>query len=119
MAETAKLILGDKTLEMPVITGTEGERGIDISKLRQETGAITLDQGYGNTGACQSAITYIDGDKGILRYRGIPIEEFDHRQDPNFIEVMWLLIFGRLPAEAELTEMRDALTSHAHLHEAM
>ncbi|MCL2647807.1 MAG: citrate synthase [Phycisphaerales bacterium] len=119
MTETAKLIIGEKTLEMPIVVGSEGERGIDISKLRQETGAITLDPGYGNTGSCQSAITYIDGDKGILRYRGIPIEEFDHRKHPNFIEVMWLLIFGRLPSEQELAEMRDALTGQAHLHEAM
>jgi len=96
MAEMAKLIVGDKTLELPIVVGTEGEKGIDISKLRQETGVITLDPGYGNTGSCQSAITYIDGDKGILRYRGIPIEEFDQPK-PNFIEVMWLLIFGKFP----------------------
>ena len=118
MAEMAKLIIGDKTLEMPVVVGTEGERGIDISKLRQETGYITLDQGYGNTGACQSGVTYIDGDQGILRYRGIPIEEFD-RAKPNFIEVMWLLIFGKLPNKAELAEMRDSLTDQAYIHEGM
>src|SRR3954451_3380562 len=100
MSTTAKLTIDGKTLELPIITGTEGERGIDISKVRAETGCITLDQGYGNTGSCQSAITYIDGDQGILRYRGIPIEEFA-RPKPNFIEVAWLLIFGRFSTKEE------------------
>jgi len=117
MAETAKLIYGDKTIEMPVITGTENEKGVDISKLRSTTGLITLDPGYGNTGSCESAITYIDGDAGILRYRGIPIEQFnDH---PDFIEVAWLLIFGRLPNRDEIARFRARLTANAHLHEAM
>ena len=98
MGESVQLVIGDKTLQMPVVTGTEGEKGIDISKLRSDTGMITLDPGYGNTGSCQSAITYIDGDQGILRYRGVPIEEFA-RPKPNFIEVAWLLIFGRLPKQ--------------------
>ena len=99
MADSIQLSLDGKTYQYPLVTGTEHERGIDISRLRSDTGLITLDPGYGNTGSCQSAITYIDGDKGILRYRGIPIEEFANH--PNFIEVAWLLIFGRLPNESE------------------
>ncbi len=117
MADSIQLSLDGKTYPYPVITGTENERGIDISRLRSDTGLITLDPGYGNTGSCQSAITYIDGDKGILRYRGIPIEEFAGH--PNFIEVAWLLIFGRLPTEPELARFRGRLTANAHLHEAM
>ncbi len=114
---TATITFADKTLTYPVVTGTEGERGIDISRLRADTGLITLDQGYGNTGSCQSAITYIDGDQGILRYRGIPIEEF--AKSPDFIEVAWLLIFGRLPNATESARFRARLTANAHLHEAM
>ena len=117
MARTAKLIVDGKEFEYPIVEGTEGELGIDISKLRSDTGMITLDQGYGNTGSCQSAITYIDGEKGILRYRGIPIEEF--AQNPDFVEVAWLVIFGRLPKKDELTRFRSRLTANAHLHEAM
>ena len=117
MAESIQFSLDGKTYQYPVVTGTENERGIDITRLRSDTGLITLDPGYGNTGSCQSAITYIDGDKGILRYRGIPIEEF--ASHPNFIEVAWLLIFGRLPSEPELSRFRGRLTANAHLHEAM
>ena len=75
MAETAILKIEDKTVELPIVVGSEGEKALDISKLRAETGYITLDQGYGNTGSCQSDITFIDGDKGILRYRGYAIED--------------------------------------------
>jgi len=117
MSDTVTLAVDGKTLEFPVVKGTEGERGIDIAKLRAETGMITLDPGYGNTGSCQSAITFIDGDQGVLRYRGIPIEEF--AKSPNFIEVAWLLIFGRLPKADELQKFRGRLTKNAHLHEAM
>ena len=117
MSTQAQLVIDGKTFNYPVITGTEGERGIDIAKLRADTGMITLDPAFGNTGSCQSAITYIDGDQGILRYRGIPIEEF--AQNPDFIEVAWLLIFGRLPKADELQRFRDRLTKNAHLHEAM
>jgi citrate synthase len=117
MANTVQLVVDGKPLEYPVVTGTEGERGFDITKLRAETGLITLDPGYGNTGSCQSAITFIDGDKGILRYRGIPIEEF--AGNPDFIEVAWLLIFGRLPNKEESTRFRARLSANAHLHEAM
>ncbi len=117
MPTTVQIVIDGKTYEYPVVTGSEGERGIDISKLRADTGYITLDQGYGNTGSCQSAITYIDGDAGILRYRGIPIEEF--AATPDFIEVAWFLIFGRLPSRDELARFRARLTAAAHLHEGM
>ncbi len=117
MADSIQISLDGKTYQYPLVTGTEHERGIDISRLRSDTGLITLDPGYGNTGSCQSAITYIDGDKGILRYRGIPIEEFANH--PDFIEVAWLLIFGRLPNKAEKDRFSDRLTGNAHLHEAM
>ncbi len=113
----ATISIGDTTLTCPVVTGSEGELGIDISKLRAETGAITLDPGLGNTGACSSAITYIDGDKGILRYRGIPIEAF--QEHPNFVEVAWLVIFGRLPRPQELNAFSQQLDDNAHLHENM
>ncbi|MGC8741620.1 MAG: citrate synthase [Candidatus Sumerlaeaceae bacterium] len=117
MTETAKLILGDQTIELPVILGTEGEKAIDITNLRSKTGYITYDPGYGNTGSCKSAITFIDGEKGILRYRGVPIEQFvDY---PNFIEVAWLLIFGRFPRQDELERFSALLTEYAPLHEAM
>ena len=75
MADTAQLRVGDTTIELPIVEGSEGERAIDISRLRPETGLITLDPGYANTGSCKSDITFIDGEKGILRYRGVPIEE--------------------------------------------
>jgi citrate synthase len=112
-----QLIVDGKTYTFPVIIGSEGERGIDIAKLRNDTGMITLDPAFGNTGSCQSAITYIDGDQGILRYRGIPIEEF--ATNPDFIEVAWILIWGRLPKADELLRFRNRLTENAHLNEAM
>ena len=113
----ATITIGEHTLKCPVIIGSEGEMGIDISHLRQETGAITLDPGLGNTGSCSSAITYIDGDAGILRYRGIPIEAFE--EHPNFVEVSWLLIFGHLPTPEEQDKFSQALTDNAHLNENM
>ncbi len=115
MSETAKLIYNGQELVLPVITGSEGEKAIDISALRAKTGLITLDPGYGNTGACQSAITFIDGDKGILRYRGIPIEQLAEKS--RFVEVSWLLIFGRLPTRAELDRYSARLTANAMIHE--
>ena len=115
--KTATLTLGDQTLELPVIEGSEGEVGIDITQLRAKTGAITYDPAFGNTGACTSQVTFIDGEKGILRYRGIPIDQF--QKTPNFIEVAWLLIFGRLPQKDELQRFSEKLTANAHLHEAM
>ena len=117
MNETATLRLGDKQYELPTLTGSEGEHAIDIRKLRDLTGYVTLDPAYGNTASCESAITFIDGDQGVLRYRGIPIEQFtDH---PNFVEVSWLLIFGRLPTRKEYSEFANDLTAQANLDESM
>ena len=113
---TAKLILEGKEHELPVVVGSEGEVGIDISKLRDKTGAITIDDGYGNTGSCRSAITFIDGDKGILRYRGYPIEELEQAR---FTEVAFLLIYGHLPNKQELATWREKLTRHSLIHEDM
>ena len=95
MTRTATLTFGGRTVELPVVEGSEGELAVDISQLRAETGLITLDPGFGNTGACESAITFIDGEKGILRYRGIPIEQL--AEHSTFVEAAWLLIYGRLP----------------------
>src|SRR3954454_7635049 len=117
MARTATITVNDKKVELPVVEGTEREIGIDIGKLRQETGAITLDPGFGNTGACESAITFIDGDAGVLRYRGIPIEQLAEKS--SFIEVAWLLIFGRLPKKDELDGFRAKLRANAHINEGM
>lgn len=117
MTKSASLTLDGKTVDLPIVQGSEAEKAIDIAKLRSDTGFITLDQGYGNTGSCESGITYIDGDAGILRYRGIPIEQFE--QSPNFIEVCWLLIFGNLPTAAEYIDFSDRLTRHAMLNESM
>ncbi len=114
---SAKLIVEGKEYEFPVVVGSEGEVGIDISRLRRESGIITLDPGYGNTGACQSAITFIDGEKGILRYRGYPIEQIS--QGASFTEVCYLLIYGRLPEPAELETFNHSLTYHSMLHEDM
>ncbi len=117
MAEMAKLTIGDKTIELPVIEGSEGEHAIDISKLRDQTGYITYDPSMGNTGVCKSAITFVDGDKGILRYRGIPIEQFADR--PNFVEAAWLLIFGHLPKKDEMERFSARLTRNELLHEGL
>jgi len=116
MSRTATILYGDKRIELPLVQGSEGEIGIDIRKLRDELGLITLDPGYGNTGSCESSITFIDGEKGILRYRGIPIEQL--AQQSNFIEAAWLLIFGRLPKVDELLRFSKRLTVNAHLNEA-
>ncbi len=116
MSHKATLTIDGKTIDLPVIEGSEKELGLDISKLRDLTGAITLDPAFGNTGACTSAITYIDGDQGILRYRGIPIEQV--AEHSRFVETAWLLIFGRLPKQDELQRFSDRLTRNAPLHEA-
>jgi citrate synthase len=118
MGETATLTIDGKTYEFPVLVGSEGERAIDIQQLRTMTGYITYDPGFGNTGSCKSDITFIDGETGILRYRGIPIEQFD-RPEPNFIEVAWLIIFGRLPTHDELGRFSRILTENGHLDESM
>src|SRR5512145_2612928 len=117
MEQTAELTLNGKRYGLPIVEGTEKERAVDISALRNETGLITLDDGYGNTGSCQSQITFIDGEQGILRYRGIPIEELAEKS--SFVEVAYLLIFGKLPNSAELRRFSDLLTANELLHEAM
>jgi len=115
--QTAKLILDGKELELPVVVGSEGEVALDITQLRAKSGAITLDQGYGNTGACESSITFIDGEKGILRYRGYPIEDLAEKAD--FVEVAYLLIYGRLPSRQEMADFSSRLTRHSLVHEDM
>ncbi len=117
MSETANLTFDGQSHELPIITGSEGERGVDITKLRSSTGLITLDDGYANTGSCASAITFIDGEKGILRYRGIPIE--DLAANSSFIETAELLIFGELPDAEERAEFRYLLTENSWLHRDM
>jgi citrate synthase len=115
--KNAKLDIEGKVLELPILEGTEQERGLDISNLRAATGHITLDDGYGNTGSCQSGVTFIDGDKGILRYRGIPIEELAEKSTP--METAFLLIYGHLPTKPELAHFSDLLTQNQNLHEDM
>jgi citrate synthase len=117
MPETANLQLGEKKIDLPVVIGSENEHAIDISKLRAQTGYITLDEGYGNTGSCQSSITFIDGDRGILRYRGIPIE--DLAEQSSFIETAHLLIWGRLPTREQLDSFSSHLTHHQFLREQL
>jgi citrate synthase len=117
MEKTAKLVIDDKEYELPIITGSEGESAIDISKLRQETGLITFDPGYANTGSCRSAITFMDGEKGILRYRGIQIEQL--AEHSSFVETSYLLINGKLPTRRELTEFSVLLNDHSLVHEDM
>ncbi len=113
----AKLSYDGKEYEFNIIEGSEGERAIDISKLRDQTGLVTLDTGYMNTGSCQSAITFLDGESGILRYRGYPIEQL--AEGSSFVEVSYLLIYGRLPNRTELSAFRERLTRHTMLHEDM
>jgi citrate synthase len=117
LTDTAKLSLQGQEYDLPIVTGSEGEVGVDISQLRSKTGAITSDNGYGNTGSCHSSITFIDGEKGILRYRGYPIE--DLAKNSNFIEVSYLLIFGHLPSQVELEKFQFDLTHHSLIHEDM
>ncbi len=117
MAETAQLKIGDKTYDLPVLEGTEGEKAIDISKLRDLTGYITLDIGYKNTGATKSAITFLDGELGILKYRGYPIEQLAEKS--SFIEVAYLLIHGELPTEKELSAFQYEISRHTLVHEDM
>jgi citrate synthase len=114
---SAKLILEGKELELPIIVGTEGEKGIDVARLRRDTGYIAFDPAYGNTGSCASDITFIDGEKGILRYRGYAIEELAEHCD--FPTVCYLLVHGKLPSEGELHAFRDNLTYHSLIHEDM
>jgi citrate synthase len=111
----ATLTFEGKSTQLPVVRGTEDEVAVDIEKLRATTGVITMDPGYGNTGSCRSAITFIDGEKGILRYRGYPIEEL--AEQSTFLEVAWLLLEGELPTRAQLAEFNHEITRHTLLHE--
>ncbi|MFK8275449.1 citrate synthase [Capnocytophaga cynodegmi] len=117
MSETVKLLFEGKEYEFPIVVGTENEKGIDIDKLRALTGLITLDSGYKNTGACKSAITYLDGEKGILRYRGYDIEELAEKAD--FLEVAYLLVFGELPTKAEYDKFIKTIHKYTLVHEEM
>ncbi len=114
---TATLKLNGQELELPLVVGSEGEHSLDITKLRSQTGVVTLDSGYGNTGSCQSAITFINGEEGILRYRGYPIEQL--AEHASFPEVCYLLIYGELPSKSQLAEFREMLTQHSLIHEDM
>lgn len=117
MEQSVKIMVDGKTYEMPIITGSEGERAIDISILRQETGLITLDPGYVNTGSCQSSITFMNGEKGILRYRGIPVEQL--AEYSTFVETAYLLINGELPTQTQLNRFSVLLNDHSLVHEDM
>jgi citrate synthase len=115
MAETAELTLDGKSISLPVIEGTEHEKAFDIGKLRDQTGYVTYDPGYKNTGATKSAITFLDGEEGILRYRGYPIEQL--AEQASFLEVAYLLIYGSLPTQAEFEAFRYEITQHSLVHE--
>ena len=116
-SKTAQLNLDGKTYDLPIIEGTEKERALDISNLRADTGLITMDYGFVNTGSCQSSICFIDGEEGILRYRGIDIEELADKS--TFVETAYLLIYGKLPNRDELENFSKGLTRHSLLHEDM
>ncbi len=115
MSSTVELKLADQSIELPLITGSEGEKGIDITRLREKTGYITIDPGFVNTGSCESKITFIDGDNGILRYRGIPIEVLAEKS--TFLETSYLLLFGKLPTATELGKFTEDIKRHTMLHE--
>lgn len=116
-ADAAKLVLEGMELDFPVIIGSEGEKAIDISRLRQSSGYITLDEGFVNTSTTTSSITFLDGEKGILRYRGYPVEQIAQRCD--FVETSYLLIYGKLPNEQELADFRESIRQHTLLLEEM
>jgi citrate synthase len=113
----AALRYDEKDIELSIVRGTEDEPAFDISKLRAQTGFVTLDNGFVNTAACESAITYIDGDAGILRYRGIPIEQLVEREHPSFLETSYLLIWGELPTQTQLDEFRYEVRRHTLIKE--
>jgi citrate synthase len=117
MADTARLVIDGATQDLSVVVGTEGERALDISRLRDTTGYVTLDEGYMNTGSCSSAITFVDGEKGILRYRGIPIEQLAVRS--TFLETCWLLIYGELPTRTQLDCWSNLFTKYEMIHEGL
>jgi citrate synthase len=115
MTEKATLHVGEHVIELPIVVGSEGERAIDMRRLRQDTGYITLDPGYANTGSCRSSVCFIDGEQGILRYRGYPIEELAEKS--SFLEVAYLLVKGELPTRKELESFRSSIRIHTMLHE--
>ncbi|HOY94568.1 MAG TPA: citrate/2-methylcitrate synthase, partial [Catalimonadaceae bacterium] len=115
MMSVAQLTFEGKTIELPVIIGTENEKAIDISTLRDATGLVTMDLGYKNTGATKSAVTFLDGELGILRYRGYPIEQLAEKS--NFIEVAYLLIYGELPTKAQFDEFTEQIKMHTLVNE--
>lgn len=115
MSETAEIKVNGEVYELPVITGTENEKAIDISTLRAKSGVITIDPGFKNTGSTKSAVTFLDGEKGILRYRGYPIEQLAEKS--TFVEVSYLLIYGELPSAAELKAYQERITTHTLVHE--
>ncbi|MDY6988768.1 MAG: citrate synthase [Thermodesulfobacteriota bacterium] len=117
MEDKAKLVVDGKTFELPIVTGSEGERAIDISRLRPETGLVTLDTGFANTASCRSAITFVDGERGILRYRGIPVEQL--AEQSTFVETVYLLINGELPTQEQLNSFSVLLNDHSLVHEDM
>ena len=115
--EKVDFTINGKTIELPVITGTENEKGIDVSQLRTDTNYITYDPSYANTGSCASDITYISGEEGILRYRGYPIEQL--ADNSSFVEVIYLLLYGELPTQEELDSFNKEITYHSLIHEDM
>ena len=115
--DKAKLTIKDKTIELPIIEGTENEKAIDITKLRKETGYITIDPGFGNTGSCISDITFIDGEEGILRYRGYPIEDLVEKT--TFTDLSYLLLYGDTKNQDEIVKFKKSLRKHAVIHEDM
>ncbi|TGL45170.1 citrate synthase [Leptospira perdikensis] len=115
MSEKAILKVDGKEFELPILVGSENEKAIDITKLRQLSGYVTIDSGYLNTGACTSDITFLDGEQGILRYRGIPIDDLAAKS--TFTEVAYLLIYGKLPNDAQLKEWNTSITNHTMIHE--
>jgi len=117
VAEMAELTLGSTKFQAPIITGSEGEKGLDISSLRAKTGIVTIDPAFMNTASTKSAITFLDGEKGVLRYRGIPIEQL--AEQSNFVETSYLLIYGHLPTADELAKFTTSLTRHSLIHEDM
>ncbi len=117
MSKTARIIIDEKECEYPILTGSEGEKAIDLRSLRADTGFITYDEGFGNTGSCQSSVTFIDGEKGILRYRGYPIEELAEKSD--FVETAYLIMNGELPTAAQREKLSRHLAENASVPDAM
>ncbi len=117
MSDSARLVIGEKSYELPVVVGSENEHAVDISRLRAVSEHITLDEGYMNTGSCRSAITFIDGERGILRYRGIPVEQL--AKQSTFLETSWLLIYGELPTADQLKNWSRLFTKYEMIHEGL